>query len=58
MAQKLGRGLDALIPDSSEKKEKVVYLRVDDITPSRYQPRERFSETKLSELMASIREKA
>jgi len=57
MTQKLGKGLEALIPDSGERKEKVVYLKIDDITPSRYQPRERFDETKLSELTASIREK-
>ena len=57
MTQKLGKGLDALIPDLGERKEKVVYLKIEDITPSRYQPRERFDEAKLSELTASIREK-
>ena len=57
MTQKLGKGLDALIPDLGERKEKVVYLKIEDITPSRYQPRERFDEAKLSELIASIREK-
>jgi len=57
MTQKLGKGLDALIPDSGKSKEKVVYLMIEDITPSRYQPRERFNEAKLSELAASIREK-
>ena len=57
MTQKLGKGLDALIPDLGERKEKVVYLKIEDITPSRYQPRGRFDESKLSELIASIREK-
>ena len=57
MEKKLGRGLSALIPETSETKEKVVYLRIEDITPSPYQPRERFPEDKLSELIASIKEK-
>lgn len=57
MEKKLGRGLSALIPETSEGKEKVVYLNLDDIRPSRYQPRERFPESKLEELIASMKEK-
>lgn len=35
---------------------KVVYLRLDDILPNRFQPRENFDETDLEELANSIRE--
>lgn len=57
MAQRLGKGLEALIPESSEKKEKVFYLNVGDIAPSPFQPRGMFDKDKLSELIASIQEK-
>lgn len=57
MAQRLGKGLGALIPETSDAKEKVVYLKIGDISPSQYQPREKFSQDKLSELIASIKEK-
>jgi len=57
MAQRLGKGLEALIPESNEKKEKVAYLNVDDITPSPFQPRGTFDKDKLNELIASIQEK-
>lgn len=57
MEKKLGRGLSALIPETSETKEKIVLLKVDTIAASPYQPREKFHEEKLEELIASIREK-
>jgi len=57
MEKKLGRGLSALIPETTERKEKVVYLKSDEITPSPFQPREKFREDKLRELIASIQEK-
>jgi len=57
MEQRFGKGLSALIPETSEKKEKVVYLKINDISPSPYQPREKFQKEKLSELIASIEQK-
>ncbi|PIU41021.1 MAG: hypothetical protein COS99_07580 [Candidatus Omnitrophica bacterium CG07_land_8_20_14_0_80_42_15] len=64
MEKRLGRGLSALIPDtpepqttSSEKQENVINLKIDNILPSPYQPREKFTEVKLRELIASIKEK-
>lgn len=56
----LGKGLGALIPEIEHKahtEEKVAYLPVDDIIPSRFQPRENFDEDALAELAASIKEK-
>ena len=38
------------------EEEKVVYLRLDDIIPNRFQPREVFDETGLEELADSIKE--
>lgn len=37
--------------------ERIVYLKTDEITPNKYQPRERFDSSKLGELVSSIREK-
>ncbi len=56
--QVLGRGLSALISRQSvDKKESVLELNVDDITPSRFQPRRDFAVDQLQELMSSIKEK-
>ena len=41
---------------SNDNENKVVYLRIDDIIPNRFQPREVFDETGLEELADSIRE--
>ena len=42
MGQKLGKGLSALIPDTSDTKEKVVSLKIDQISASPFQPRSTF----------------
>ena len=57
MEKKLGKGIAALIPESSEKGEKSLRIKVDQIMPNKYQPRKRFNEEKLKELINSIREK-
>ncbi|MHB0976924.1 MAG: ParB/RepB/Spo0J family partition protein [Candidatus Aquicultorales bacterium] len=51
----LGRGLSALIPSAPEG-ERVVELSVDEVLPSRCQPRGTFDERALSELAESIKE--
>lgn len=54
----LGRGLAALIPEKElDKREKIIYLKVDQIRPSKYQPREDFDTQRLQELSSSIKEK-
>ena len=56
----LGKGLDALLPSAvaNQRVESgdVLYLRIDDIVPNRYQPRQNFSPGELAELTASIKE--
>lgn len=53
----LGRGLDALIPQTpADSKEKVHSLKVEQIYTSRFQPRLTFSQDKIEELARSIRE--
>jgi len=54
----LGRGLAALIPETGiAKTDNIVYLRITEIKPSKYQPRESFDPQKQAELAASIKEK-
>lgn len=56
----LGRGIEALIPSkeiADEKHEKVVYLKIEDISSNPYQPRQNFDTQNLEELTQSIREK-
>jgi len=54
----LGKGLNALIPDSnSEKSSKVIVLNVSDIKPNPLQPRENFNSEEMEELIESIKEK-
>ncbi len=58
MDKRLGKGLDALISeDVSKGKEKVEKIRTSEIAPNPLQPRKRFSEEKMDELICSIREK-
>ena len=56
----LGKGLDALLPSITRNQaieaSDMQYVRVDDIVPNRYQPRQHFSPEELSELVASINE--
>ena len=60
----LGKGLAALIPEDAIKREverkdsaAIAYLKVSEIQPSRFQPREDFNEERLQELISSIKEK-
>lgn len=57
MDKKLGRGLSALIPETVDTSEKVSRLKIGSIKPNKYQPRKKFNEEKLRELVESIREK-
>jgi len=58
MERRLGKGLEALIPDTPSKgKEKVAKIRLADIVPNPFQPRQRFDTEKMDELVCSIREK-
>ncbi|MCP9472111.1 MAG: ParB/RepB/Spo0J family partition protein [Nitrospira sp.] len=56
----LGKGLDALLPSlpgtHPVEGGDIQYLRVEDIVPNRYQPRQHFSPEELAELAASIHE--
>ncbi len=49
--------MEALIPGAEKESEKVVSLRIESISPNRYQPRKDFDEAKLQELVASLRER-
>jgi len=54
----LGRGISALIPDKeAEKGEKLMYLNLEEIKPSPFQPREDFDNQSMEELTQSIKEK-
>jgi ParB family chromosome partitioning protein len=52
----LGRGLQALIPESREETQGVEMIEIDKIFPNEYQPRKHFDEESLKELADSIRE--
>ncbi|MBI3315922.1 MAG: ParB/RepB/Spo0J family partition protein [Candidatus Omnitrophica bacterium] len=54
----LGRGLEALIPVGDQTtREKVQMIRIEQIQPSQFQPRQSFSHEKIRELAKSIKEK-
>ncbi len=54
----LGKGLGALIPDiEKEDKKNFLSCGIEEIIPSRYQPRKGFDDGKLTELANSIKEK-
>ncbi len=58
MEKRLGKGLEALIPeDTSKAKEKVAKLKLSEIIPNEFQPRRRFGKEKMEELINSIKEK-
>ncbi len=58
MEKRLGKGLSALITETTGKvNEKVERLRLTDIVPNPFQPRTKFNETEMDELVSSIREK-
>lgn len=54
--RRLGRGLEALISAEAVEGEGVSTVAVGDIEPNPYQPRREFSQSKLEELAASIKE--
>ncbi|MCM2358525.1 MAG: ParB/RepB/Spo0J family partition protein [Geobacteraceae bacterium] len=53
----LGRGLATLLPSSDEEGNVYFSCPIEEIRPNRSQPRKTFSDEKLAELAASIREK-
>ena len=54
----LGRGLGALIPEPEQVEKKTLFhCGIEEIRPSRFQPRKHFDASKLQELVDSIREK-
>jgi len=57
----LGKGIGALISErpynETEKQEKVLYVKIDLVRPSPFQPREDFNPQDLEDLTQSIREK-
>lgn len=56
----LGKGLNALIPEIEQKQEtaaNILNTNIEDVFASKYQPRVEFDDTKLQELMQSIKEK-
>ena len=59
MEKRLGRGLESLITASemSKPKEKIEKVHLVDIIPNPFQPRKRFGEVKMEELVNSLREK-
>ena len=55
----LGKGISALIPEreSEEKGARITYVKLDEIKPSPFQPREDFDSRHMEELTQSIKEK-
>lgn len=53
----LGKGLDALIPESRPGGEVVREVKIEEIVPGEYQPRRHFDPEKQKELVESIKEK-
>ncbi|MGO4889027.1 ParB/RepB/Spo0J family partition protein [Anaerobacillus sp. MEB173] len=55
MAKRLGKGLDALLPQvDDEKNEEVKEVKLSELRPNPYQPRKTFSEEAIAELRESI----
>jgi len=57
MEKRLGKGIGALIPERTESVNKSDTVNVESIIPNKNQPRKKFDQVKLKELMDSIREK-
>ena len=55
----LGKGISALIPEREfpEKGERIAYVKLDEIKPNPFQPREDFDSRHMEELTQSIKEK-
>lgn len=59
MNERLGRGLEALIRDIPERTNQatgITTVKVENISPNRYQPRKSFDQAKLKELSDSIKQ--
>ncbi|MFH1837412.1 MAG: ParB/RepB/Spo0J family partition protein, partial [Candidatus Omnitrophota bacterium] len=58
MEKRLGKGLEALISEDNRKqKETIEKIKLKDIVPNPFQPRKKFGERKMEELVMSLREK-
>ena len=60
MEKRLGKGLEALIPGKTAEEatsERISKLKIDTITPNKFQPRKKFADEKLTDLKNSIKEK-
>ena len=57
MERKLGKGIEALIPQGVKTTESDNVVDIDSVIPNRLQPRKKFNDSKLKELVDSIREK-
>jgi len=54
----LGKGISALIPTVEEDRgQKIVFLRIEQVKPNPFQPRENFDSESMEELIKSIKEK-
>ncbi len=54
----LGKGISALIPMvEEERSQKIVFLRIEQVKPNPFQPRENFDSENMEELIKSIKEK-
>lgn len=54
----LGKGLGSLIPGVSlENEQRILELKLSEVRPNRYQPREEFNRAQMEELISSIKEK-
>lgn len=51
----LGKGLSALIPDAAEPRTSSLEIDIDRLSPSTYQPRRAFDDTRLEDLARSIK---
>ncbi|HEY8341728.1 MAG TPA: ParB/RepB/Spo0J family partition protein [Calditerricola sp.] len=57
MAKRLGKGLEALIPQlSADEHDAITEIPIDELRPNPYQPRRVFDDASLAELANSIRE--
>ena len=58
MRKALGKGIEALIPKSSDlQEENIIFIPVDKIKSNKNQPRSHFDENKINELVLSVKEK-
>ena len=54
----LGKGISALIPEGEPgRQEKIIYVRLGQVKPNPFQPRQDFNNQSIEELAQSIKEK-